>query len=541
MATEGAGISGASAGRALLYWKEGAIIALMALLMVWTGADLWPVWMGDSSLGHAPLVPAIAIFLLWQRRETLRNWSSTTVPGAALLLASSFLYVGAYWADVEFMKPLSAIGIALGLCWFLGGWSIVRRSAGALGFLLFTIPWPTTLMGRLQLPLQLTSSAYAAMFAGILGIPVHRDGVTLSIVPDSSKPPTYVILVAQQCSGLTSLIVLLALGYLIAYFTPVHWAKRAFLFLITAPLALLANAVRLTFILIAGASHGAAVAQWVHDHEQPVLVFFCTLGLMGIRAILLRGAQTAPLTGTPMSADDRAAESVAQGDRAAKALAAPRAHAESTLRRARMPLALAALTVAVAGSAYARRADGGDGVRADFLAEMPLPYHDWKEEKLGLTAGERSMLQPDAQLLRRYRSPAAGTIEIAVIAGHRKKTVHTPDFCLVGGGWETLSQRDVVLTAGDSSVPAVQALLLRDGERMMATYFFTDGESSFRSLPQFQIRQIVKRLQGRTSLGAMVRILSSASQGEGDVAKRSDDFARTTLPAVFAALKHADR
>jgi EpsI family protein len=455
------------------------------------------------------------------------------VGGAVILILSALLYTGAYWADIEFLRPLSAIGIAFGLCWFLGGWENVRRSGGALGFLLFTIPWPTTVMGRLQLPLQITSSAYAAIFAGILGIPVHRDGVTLSILPDPARPPTYVILVAQQCSGLTSLIVLLAIGYLVAYFTPVHWSKRALLFFITAPLALLTNAARLTFILMAGASHGAAVAQWVHDHEQPVLVFACTMGLMVIRAIILRGERSRK----PVAIDEEAEEEW-ETEEAPK----PRfPRAKAFLGRIRLTVAIAALLFALAGSAYARRPDPGEGAYNDFLSGLALPYRDWAQESLPLTDAERAMLQPDAQLLRRYTSPGHGFVEIAVIAGRRKKTVHTPDFCLVGGGWDTLSQHDVVLNVAGRKVPAVQALLLRNGERMMATYFFTDGDTSTRSLPQFQLRQIMRRLGGHASLGAMVRILASAGGSPEGAERRSDDFAESTLPAVFAALTRAEK
>jgi hypothetical protein len=57
------------------------------------------------------------------------------------------------------------------------------------------------------------------------------------------------------------------------------------------PLTLLANSVRLLLILEAGAHYSAELAQWVHDHEAPVLIFFCSLGLMGLRhAILSWGA-----------------------------------------------------------------------------------------------------------------------------------------------------------------------------------------------------------------------------------------------------------
>jgi exosortase/archaeosortase family protein len=104
--------------------------------------------------------------------------------------------------------------------------------------------------------------------------------------------PIYSIVVAQQCSGLTSMMVLLALGYLIAYFTPVKWGWRAAMVALCIPLTVLTNSVRLAIILFAGAHHGAALAKWIHDHEGPVLILFCSVGLTGARHLLLTWLQS---------------------------------------------------------------------------------------------------------------------------------------------------------------------------------------------------------------------------------------------------------
>jgi exosortase/archaeosortase family protein len=95
------------------------------------------------------------------------------------------------------------------------------------------------------------------------------------------------MLVAQQCSGLTSLMVLLAFGYLMAYFTPTRWWGRVLMVAAVIPLALLGNAIRLTIILLVGGLMDAKSATWVHDNEQPVLVFLCSFGLLGLRQLLL--------------------------------------------------------------------------------------------------------------------------------------------------------------------------------------------------------------------------------------------------------------
>lgn len=277
--------------RALRFEWQRAGWVLLALLgvLLWipSGRMLADLWRTDETLSHGPLVLLIAGGLLWSRRSELRSWDAACLPGLLLMVLAGLVQLASVWADLQFLKPLSLLGMAAGAVWFLGGWRAVSVVAGPLGLLAFTIPWPTTIVERIAFPLQITSSAYAALFGGILGLPIVREGVHLAVMPDLNAAPVYTVLVARQCSGLSSLMVLLALGYLIAYHTSVGIGWRALLVALVVPVAIFNNAVRLTLILMAGAYHGAGLAKWVHDNEAPVLVFLCTLGLMGFRAALL--------------------------------------------------------------------------------------------------------------------------------------------------------------------------------------------------------------------------------------------------------------
>lgn len=274
-----------STGWSSVGWIVTAILA--GWVAAPTVATLVDLWQRDPSLSHGPLIPVITAGMLWSRRKYLREWSAASGAGLAAFCLATLAFVVAVWADIYFLKPLMLIGMLGAGIWFLGGRQTARIALGPLGFLIFMIPWPTTITERLAFPLQLTSSAYAATLGGMIGIPIIRSGVHLHVVPNLHAPPVYSIIVARQCSGLTSLMVLLALGYLIAYHTPVKIGWRALLVASIVPVALFANSLRLTLILAAGAYHSAGLAKWVHDHEAPVLIFFCSLGLLGLRQGLL--------------------------------------------------------------------------------------------------------------------------------------------------------------------------------------------------------------------------------------------------------------
>jgi exosortase len=266
-----------------------ALFPLIVYILLWVpiASELWSEWRSDEALSQGPLIVLIAIGLIWLRLPTVRKLESCSVVGLIFLVFSSLLYILAAWADIVFLKTFSLLLIAVGAIWYLGGYKSAISMAGPIGFLVFIIPWPTTLVDRISFPLQLASSAYAALFAGICGLPVVRDGVQLFVQTSPNAKPVYSIFVAQACSGLTSLNVLLALGYLIAYFTDVKWGWRLLMVLCVIPMAMFLNATRLTFVLIVGAKINASVAKWVHDNEEPVLVFFSSILLLFLRQGLL--------------------------------------------------------------------------------------------------------------------------------------------------------------------------------------------------------------------------------------------------------------
>ncbi len=272
-----------------------AMVVLLGLgVVLWAPvlSALWAVWESDKSLSHGSLIVLVALALLWMRKGEFQGWDEAAPPGLVMLILGGLAHMASVWADLEFLKPLSLIVMTLGGFYYLGGKPAFHAAVGPLGFLVFMIPWPTTLIEAIAFPLQMTSSSYAALLGGICGLPIQRDGVHLAVMPDLNQRPVYSILVARECSGLTSMLVLLAVSYLIAYHTPVALGWRGFLLAAVVPIALLCNALRLTLVLLAGTHHSAELATWVHDHEAPVLVFLCSLGLLLIRYALVTWTQT---------------------------------------------------------------------------------------------------------------------------------------------------------------------------------------------------------------------------------------------------------
>lgn len=194
--------------------------------------------------------------------------------------------------------------------------------------------------------------------------------------------------------------------------------------------------------------------------------------------------------------------------------------------------------LALAGAFWGRYSESAVLAPRDFFRGLDLRFRDWKVQDQPMAADESEMLNPDAFLLRRYRSPDGREgAELAVIAGHEKRTVHSPAFCMAGDGWETVAEMEDALEVGGKRIPVRRVMQTKEGRWELSTYFYTDGETSTANLLGFQGRQLLTRLRGGLPMGALVRILVPISK-DGMAAQRlTDDLAEATLPALLLRLK----
>ncbi|HVP40127.1 MAG TPA: exosortase/archaeosortase family protein [Candidatus Saccharimonadales bacterium] len=250
--------------------------------------DLWSDWAHDDNYSHGFLVPLVTGYLLWTRRAALRAAPLRTDVRALWLLAPSLalLLLGTAGAEY-FLQRASLVGLVGGLLWFGCGPAWARLCLFPVSFLLFAVPVPYVLYYSASFPLQqLAARAATAALTGI-GIPAVRVGNTIEL-PNTSLE------VAEACSGLRSLVSLLAMGALFGRFGQDRAAKRWVLFLSTIPIAILGNALR---VFVTGLGVYLGGPRWAEGavHEaMGLLVFAFALVALLITSVLLRGLRIQP-------------------------------------------------------------------------------------------------------------------------------------------------------------------------------------------------------------------------------------------------------
>lgn len=242
---------------------------------------VWDTEVFDVS--HGPLVPFLAMFLIWWNRKKISaqpmSMTWTALGGIALALLM-------HWIGMRGAQPrLSVLSLIL-LLWSLAclfiGWKKSRFLIFPAAILIFMIPF-NFLEQQIAFPLRLMVTDASVAIANLIGIPVRKVGS--QIFDPTGK---YQYDVAAACSGIRSLTTLLCIGAVFGYLTQDKFWKRTILFLAAIPLAVLGNIIRVTLIIIAADWFGQAAGTKVHDWGGIVIFVVVLLCLFGIGGLLDR-------------------------------------------------------------------------------------------------------------------------------------------------------------------------------------------------------------------------------------------------------------
>jgi exosortase len=281
--------SGTEKGKAPALWEElrkfgwqgGLLVAVLLALYGPVLVRLVRQWYNDSDYSHGFLVPFVTAYLIWARREKLaqvvRRPSSW---GLALVLFSlGLLFLGTLGAEL-FLTRISMLGTICGLIGYFSGWKLLRAMAFPLAFLLFAIPIPVLIYNEIVFPLQFIASRFATSVLETLNLfPIMREGNVLIM-------PGMRLEVVEACSGIRSLMSLLALaagyGYLAEKSVPVRW----FLFLAMVPLAIVSNGTRVMITALMTNYIGPKAAEgFMHEFSGWVIFVVATVLFLGLHSL----------------------------------------------------------------------------------------------------------------------------------------------------------------------------------------------------------------------------------------------------------------
>ncbi len=238
-------------------------------------------WNEVADYSHGFLVAPLALYFAWERQPKLQRariepswWGLVPLALSTLTLVMGRLGVEQMNMRVSFV--LALMGIVL----LLLGRKVFRILAFPLFFLFLMVPLPQSLVNVVAFPLQLTAADWAVDLLYYLRIPALREGNIIHL-------PNTALFVAEACSGLRSLMALITLGVVFAYFFRKSWGERVVIVLSAIPIAIIVNAMRVTITGILTYRFGETAAEGAVHEFQGLITFSAAFLLLLTEAWLL--------------------------------------------------------------------------------------------------------------------------------------------------------------------------------------------------------------------------------------------------------------
>ncbi|HJR07929.1 MAG TPA: exosortase [Pyrinomonadaceae bacterium] len=300
-------------------WKPFAVAVAVLFVYATVLVKLGNQWWVDENYSHGLLMPFIIGYILWSERERLG--AATRRPsfmwgGALVILSVLMLWAGTAGAEL-FMQRTSLVVMLAGITIYFWGWHMLRLVLVPLLLLALAIPIPAIVFNQIAFPLQLFASRCAVWAMRAFDIPVLRQGNVIELMPLNSTV-TKKLEVVEACSGIRSLMTLLTLAVVFAYFTHPrdpdrqggglsarlkrYGTWRSLILVVSAvPIAIITNAARVSGTGILARYYGTEVADgFFHEFSGWVVYIAAFLLLFALGWVLDKfGARGKPPQNKP--------------------------------------------------------------------------------------------------------------------------------------------------------------------------------------------------------------------------------------------------
>ncbi len=270
-----------------------------------------------------------------------------------------------------------------------------------------------------------------------IGIATAQDGTRLFSAAAQGRPvgQWFDLNVDGPCSGLRSLFALMMAGAIFGWFRQRSLWRRTSLFLLSVPLALGANMVRIFILVVSSILFGQKFAIGEHRslHLSSFHRYLCFPG--GVHRAPLGGESSQPLV--------------------PKGKTTPAHRGLTMLIRGIIFAMLAALTVALCVISPDIKGGGEPGV----VMQLPEQLGPWAGVKGEPDPVEVSVLPKDTEFAKMVYSTLGGNVAerdvinvSIVLSGADRRSIHRPEVCLRAQGWTILSStvQPVVMEDGNT-------------------------------------------------------------------------------------------
>ncbi|AMD91812.1 hypothetical protein AXF15_00870 [Desulfomicrobium orale DSM 12838] len=495
----------------------GAIILVFHEIIVRLATREW----SRADFDYCYLIPFTIAYLVWERKDELEHMPSKPSWSAlgAFVIAGGLLLLGELGG--EYLTLYLALWWAVfGVCWAILGWTKMRLVIFPIILLLTAFPPPNYIYSRLTIGMQLLSTQLGTALLHLFKVPAYQNGNTIDLGFAQLE-------VVAACSGLRFLIPLFIVGMLLTYFFRDKWWKRLLLMLSTLPLAIIMNGVRIGLTGLLARSYGLAVLEEDAHELMGWIMFLLSTGVLFGLMRLLAGRNKIQLSRKASTSQ-------------------PIPPSPQKFWRTQ-PLVAGLLLILLAHGYLGYREATPDILpEAKPLASFPLTFDGWNGRGIAMEQRFIDTLDFTDYVQIDYQNNQGRMVDFYVAwyqSQSKGESIHSPETCLRGGGWEFLqSQATELNLPGHAPMRVNRALLDQNGQRMLSYFWFPARGRYLTNGLELKLYTFWDSLTKRRSDGALVRLITPLypQESEQDGEARLHDLLQHIIPVLENLLPGAD-
>ena len=495
--------------------------------------ELYRVWTAvDSYYSHGFLIPPICLYFVWQKRAELRVATlEPTLAGFALLVPACLLLLGGDSLGLRPLGQISLIPMIAGLILIFLGRRHLVLVWFPLVFLIFMIPIPLSVIQSLSLHIKLLATDSAVRLARLFTLPMVRDGSFVHFGNDQ-------LLVGEVCGGLRSFIALIAFGALMGYISKARLWARLVILLVAGPVAIVSNMLRIFALCVVAYFRGSQFATGrVHDVSGILIFVVAFILLLSFEALLRRIApQVRREEGRKRGGEEEGVEETAETSR--RPPLAPRSRGLGSSVAATATIMLLAVTLSLHAAISHAHAEAARAQPDPNLLDIPSTIGPYKQVGADIDPGDRvrEILQTSAILTRQYASPGGWPVELMIVhTGQTRGSLHFPEVCLAGQGWEVREQ----YSAPVGFLFTAKRLVIFRGDRSQAVlYWFKTGSQLTGNYFLNTLNWVLGKITFGEPSSSMIRLSTVIGRQGDEVSFRVlEDFALQFEPILLEKVR----
>lgn len=479
-----------------LFWLALAVVSTLPLF--WFGFQGLAQEWARPEFSHGPVIPVLSFYMFLRELKYVPPTAAPVTdrwPGAALMVFALLVALAGniaridhlvFYALILWIGGLILVGFGARRGWYF--WPSVLH-------LVFMLPLPYFLYFKINTGLQLVSSEIGVMIVRAAGVPVFLEGNVIDL-------GVYKLQVAEACSGLRYLFPIMSFSYVFAvlYRGPV-WHKVVLL-LAAVPIAVLMNSFRIGVIGVLVDRYGIGQAEGFLHFFEGWIIFLSCIGILFGMAVTMRllSGDRAPLG----DAIDMDFGGLGAQIRRVTTVAPSRS------------LAVAALATLALSAAWSF-APARDAARMDRdpYALFPLTLGAWSGTTSLLDPQIEESLGADDYISAYFRNPGeAAGVDLFLSYYYTQidgRSIHAPEICLPGGGWEIFSLNPVEVDLADAGLGAVtlnRAVIQKGLEKQLVYYWFEGRGRQMSHDFMTRFRTVADSMTLNRTDGGLVRVIT---------------------------------